>query len=176
MSETAAAHAADLGISFHDLFRYHADETRRWRQWLERQPPAVLDLPMGAEANQEIGTVRAMIFHIFLVEWVYAQILNGEPYDGWSEFKQDSLESIFHVSDVAQAGFREFLDGATPAALASDATISGRGMSMTGSRRKFVMHTFLHSARHWAQLAMVLRQHGRKTDWQHDLVLSDVIK
>ena len=173
MSETASA---DLGISFHDLFRYHADETRRWRQWLEKQPPEAIDIPMGAEANQEIGTVRSMLFHIFIVEWVYAQILNGLPYDGWSQFQQDSLETIFRASEAAQAGLRKFLDTATPELLAGDATISGRGMTMTGSRRKFLMHTFLHSARHWAQLAMVLRQHGHKTDWQHDLVLSDVIK
>jgi uncharacterized damage-inducible protein DinB len=165
----------EIGISFHDLFRYHHDETRRWREWLQQQSADVLDISMGAEADA-IATVRAMLFHIFTVEWAYAQTLNGEPFDAWSSFKQDSLNGLFHVSDVAQAGLRKFLDAATPATLDSAATLSGGGMTLTGTRRKFVMHTFLHSARHWAQLAMVLRQHGHKTNWHHDLVLSNVIR
>jgi uncharacterized damage-inducible protein DinB len=167
--------SADLSISFHDLFRYHQDETRRWRQWLQQQSSEVLDISMGAEADA-IATVRAMLFHILSVEWAYAQTLNGESFDAWSSFKQDSLEHIFQLADAAQSGLRKFLDAATPAILDSTATLSGGGMTLTGTRRKFMMHTFLHSARHWAQLAMVLRQHGHKTNWHHDLVLSDVIQ
>ena len=130
---------------------------------------------MGPEADA-IATVRAMLFHIFIVEWVYAQTLNGESFDAWSSFQQDSLEHIFELSDAAESGLRKFLDTAAPATLDSTATLSGGGMTLTGTRRKFIMHTFLHSARHWAQLAMVLRQHSHKTDWHHDLVLSDAMQ
>lgn len=161
-----------IAIPFQDLFHYHDDETRRWRQWLEQQAPEILDLSMGSNADQ-MATVRAMLFHIFIVDWVYAQTLSGESFDAWSSFKQDSLHDLFHLADTAQAGLRKFLDAATPATLDTIATLSGQGMTLTGTRRKFLMHTFLHSARHWAQVAMVLRQHGHKTNWHHDYVMSD---
>jgi hypothetical protein len=39
-----------------------------------------------------------------------------------------------------------------------------------------LIHTLMHSIRHWAQLATELRKAGFKTDWPHDLLFSDVIE
>ncbi len=163
-------------IEFADLFAYHADETRRWREWLQQQPAEILEISMGADANEQIGTVRAMLFHIFGVEWMYAHALRDEPIPAVIRFRPDSLADIFEVSDQALARLDTFVTTATPASLQETATLSGKGKTITGTRRKFLMHTFLHSARHWAQVAMVLRQHGYKTNWQHDLALSDAMR
>ncbi len=50
------------------------------------------------------------------------------------------------------------------------------GQTVSGSGRKFLTHIVLHSTRHWAQMAALMRQHGHKTDWQHDFIFSDAVK
>lgn len=173
MSEPAISLASESGISFRDLFAYHFDETRRWREWLAQQPAAILDVPVG---DPPIATVRHLLLHIFIVEWIYVQALTQQPFDRWKAFKSDSLESIFVVADQTEAGLRKIVDSATAANLADGATLSHPKLTVKGSRRKFLVHTFVHSTRHWAQLASALRAAGYKTDWQHDLVLSDTMK
>jgi uncharacterized damage-inducible protein DinB len=166
--------APSVGISFGDLLRYNESEALKWRAWLDAQPPEVLDLPFG-DAARRMGSVREMIWHIFIVEWVYACVLNGEPYDGWDQFKRESVAELFEIGDRARAGLRKYLATAHDADLASSLSLSGGGITITGSARKFLTHTFVHSLRHWAQLATVLRQNGCETSWAHDFVLSDVI-
>lgn len=173
MPETGVISDTEPGISFSDLFAYHFDETCHWREWLFRQPEAILDLPVG---EAPIAKIRDLLHHIFLVEWIYVQALTGQPFDRWSTFASDSLASIFECGDEAEAGLRKIVECATAANLREEAVIQAPTMTLKGSRRKFLTHTFVHSTRHWAQLASALRAGGYKTDWQHDLVLSNAIK
>jgi len=173
MPDPAARPAADPGISFRDLYAYHFDETHRWRQWFEKQPAAVLDVTVG---DAPLSKARDLLLHVFIVEWAYVQALNSKGFDRWTEFKNDTLANIFVCADEAEAGLRKIVDEATPSSLEDEATISGGSMTLKGTRRKFLVHTFVHGTRHWAQLASALRAAGYKTDWQHDLVLSDAIE
>lgn len=164
-----------VGISFGDLLRYQTSEADKWRAWLDKQPAAILDVPFG-EAAKRMGNVRDMLWHIFIVEWVYACALTGEPFDGWDGFARETLADLFAIDDQARARIRSYLAAATEEDMGKALTISGGGLTIQGSARKFLAHTFVHSLRHWAQLATVLRQQGHVTDWQHDLVLSDVLE
>ena len=166
--------APSVGISFADLLRYNESEATKWRGWLEAQPSDLLDVPFG-NAAKRMGNVREMIWHIFITEWVYACVLNGEPYDGWDQFKRDSVAELFAIGDGARAGLRKYLANASDAEMGSSLTLSAAGFTISGSARKFLTHTFVHSLRHWAQLATVLRQDGHETNWPHDFVLSDAI-
>lgn len=166
--------APSVGISFADLLRYEESEAMKWRAWLEAQPSDVLDVPFG-DAARRMGNVREMIWHIFITEWVYTCVLNGEPYDGWDQFKRDSVSELFAIGDRARAGLRKHLANATDADMASSLTLSAGGFTVSGSARKFLTHACVHGLRHWAQIATVLRQNGHETDWPHDFVLSDVI-
>ena len=172
---TAAQPASAIGISFADLLRYDESEAAKWRAWLEKQPPEVLDVPFG-EAGKRMGNVREMLWHIFIVEWVYSCALNGEPFGGWDKFKRESLADLFAIGEQARTGLRKYLASATEADMSNPVTLSAAGMTIKGSARKFLAHTFIHSLRHWAQLATVLRQNGYINDWQHDFVLSDVME
>jgi uncharacterized damage-inducible protein DinB len=172
---TGTQTAPSVGISFVDLLRYNESEAMKWRGWLEAQPAKVLDLPFG-NAGKRMGNVREMIWHIFITEWVYACVLNGEPYDGWDQFKRDSLAELFAIGDQGRAGLQKYLATATDAEMATVVTLSAAGFTISGSARKFIMHTFVHSLRHWAQLSTVLRQHGHENSWPHDFVLSDAIE
>lgn len=166
--------APSVGISFSDLLRYNESEAIKWRGWLESQPSELLDVPFG-NAAKRMGNVREMIWHIFITEWVYACVLNGQPYDGWDRFKRDSVAELFEIGDQARAGLWKYLANASDAGMASALTLSAGGFTISGSARKFLTHTFVHSLRHWAQIATVLRQCGHETNWPHDFVLSDTI-
>lgn len=167
--------ASAVGVTFADLLRYQESEAARWRAWLDTQPPAVLDVPFG-DAAKRMGSVRDMLWHVFIVEWVYACVLGGEPYEGWDKFKTQTLADLFAIGEEARAQLRAYLDRATEAEMTRTLSISGGGITINGSARKFLTHTFYHSLRHWAQLATVLRQQGYETNWQHDFVLSDAME
>lgn len=164
-----------VGVSFADLLRYQESEAARWRAWLETQPPAVLDVPFG-DAAKRMGSVRDMLWHLFIVEWVYACVLGGQSYDGYDKFGTQTLAELFAISAEARALLGAYLARATEADMTRTFSISGGGITINGSARKFLTHVFFHSLRHWAQLATVLRQQGYQTDWQHDFVLSDVME
>ncbi len=167
--------APQLGISFADLLRYDESEAMKWRAWLEARPQELLDVPFGDPAKR-MGTVREMIWHLFVTEWVYACVLNGRTFDDWGRFGRDTVPELFAIGDEARAGLRKYLADATDAGMATSLTLSAAGFSVTGSARKFLTHALLHSVRHWAQIATVLRQHGHQTDWPHDFVLNDAIE
>ena len=172
---TGTQSALSIGIAFADLLRYDESEAMKWRAWLESRPPELLDVPFG-DAARRMGTVRDMIWHIFITEWVYACILNGEAYEGWDQFKRSTIADLFSIGDQARAGLRKYLANASDAGLATSLTLSAGGFSVSGSARKFLAHAFIHSMRHWAQIATVLRQHGHETSWPHDFVLSDAME
>jgi len=173
-TRTAGETVPSIGVSFADLLRYDESEATKWRTWLEAQPPDVLDIPFG-DAARRMGNVREMIWHTFITQWVYACVLNGEPFDGWDQLKRDSVADLFDIGNQARARLRTYLAKATSADMGSSLTLSAGAFTVSGSARKFLTHAFIHSLRHWAQLATVLRQHGHETGWAHDFVLSDVI-
>ena len=82
MSESATRPALESGISFDTLLRYNELETARWREWFKNAPPSVLDISAGDPAVW-MENVRMLLFHIFLVEWIYAKTLHGRGWDGW---------------------------------------------------------------------------------------------
>jgi uncharacterized damage-inducible protein DinB len=176
MSESATRPAAESGISFDALLRYNELETARWREWFKHAPPSVLDIPAGDPALW-MESVRGLLFHIFLVEWVYAKTLHGRGWDGWDSLDRTSLDGVFAIADEAQPLLRSFAESATSEQLARHYSITAKsGETVGGSGRKFLAHIVLHSTRHWAQVATLLRQAGHKTDWQHDFVMSNAIE
>ena len=172
--DTSSAPAA---VPFDVLLRYNEQETARWREWFSKQSEAVLQIPAGDPAK-EMGTICDLVFHILIVEWVYAKVLNGENWENdWQKFDRNTLGGIFSVASEAQPKLRAFAESATDAQLAQQYKIMARsGQSVAGSGRKFLAHIILHSTRHWAQIAMLLRKEGHATDWQHDFIFSNEIE
>lgn len=175
MSEPAMGAAAEPSIRFDALLRYNELETGRWHEWFRNAPSSVLEIPAGDPAVW-MENIRGLLFHIFVVEWVYAKTLLGESWDGWEALDRESLEGLFGIATEAQRMLRDFAESATSSQLTRQYSITAKnGQTVAGSGRKFLAHIVLHSTRHWAQVATLLRQAGHKTDWQHDFVMSDVI-
>ena len=168
---------ASASVPFGILLRYNEQETARWREWFSKQTEAVLQIPAG-DPSKEMGTIRDLLFHILIVEWVYAKVLNGENWENeWQKFDRTTITGIFGVAAEAQPKLRAFAESANDAQLAQQYKITARsGQSVAGSGRKFLAHVVLHSTRHWAQIAMLVRKEGHSTDWQHDFIFSDAIE
>ena len=168
---------APAGVTFDALLRYNGEETARWREWFSEWPETVLQIPAG-DPSKEMGTLRDLLFHILIVEWVYAKVLSSENWENeWQKFDHTTVAGIFAVAAEAQPKLRAFAESANDDQLAQRYKITARsGQTVAGSGRKFLTHIVLHSARHWAQVAMLLRKEGYATDWQHDFIFSDVIE
>ena len=161
------------GVTFRELLDYTAAETERWHRWLAAKPAAVLDLPV---ADGRTATVRGLVHHIIVVERRYIDRLRGEPVTDYEAVPSDSLDALFAAFADARGRLDEWLASATDAELSRQLefqTISA-GM-MSASARKIVAHFLLHGIRHWAQIAMVVRQHGYASDWGHDILFSDAL-
>ena len=165
--------ATTARITFRELLDYTAAETERWERWLASDP-SLLDLHCGGE--ERTATVRGLLQHIFAVERRYADRLLGEPVTPYEAIPTDSVQALFDAGREARAALERYLDAATDEQLARPLefrTITA-GMQK-GSARKIVAHALLHGIRHWAQLATIMRQSGKATDWMHDLLVSNAM-
>jgi uncharacterized damage-inducible protein DinB len=95
-------------------------------------------------------TVRDLLIHILIVEWVYAKVLNGENWENeWQKFDRTTVAGLFAVAVEAQPKLRVFAESASDAQLTQQYRITARsGQGVAGSGRKFLPHIVLHSTRH----------------------------
>ena len=156
------------------LMAYVEHESERWRAWFQGAPAEVLELPLGPGAD---GTLRTLVKHIFAVELRYAQRLAGEAVSEYDALADSTIGELWEIHHAAFALLGRFLAGASPAemdrVLVSDTRKLGR---IEARAHTVVTHTLVHGIRHWAQVAMVLRQHGHGGAWEHDWLLSPAVR
>ncbi len=152
-----------------ELARYCAGETDRWYAWLAEQDAALLALPVG---EAQIATVGTLLMHVAWVERAYAEVVVGAPVTSeW--LPTDALAPIRAVHEEAFAKLESFLAGADDAALERRVTLRVRGVRLTASVGKMVAHMLVHGIRHYAQLAMKLREQGHRAPGEHDLITGE---
>ena len=77
---------------------------------------------------------------------------------------------LFSLHDTAVAKYRMLIgDESVDWVEKLEFTTISAG-TRTATRRKILFHGLLHSIRHYAQLATLVRQHGIKPDWPMDLM------
>lgn len=161
-------------VEFSTLTSYVEHETERWRTWFQAAPAGVMDLPLGPGAN---GTIRSLIKHIFAVELRYAQRLAAEPVSDYEQLADGTVEQLWQIHHAANAVRGRYLAGASADALDHVLVSQTRKLGRLEARaHTVVVHSLLHGIRHWAQVAMVLRQHGHGELWEHDWILSPAVR
>ena len=161
-------------IEFSTLIGYVEHETERWRTWFQAAPAEVMDLPLGSGAD---GTIRSLIKHIFAVELRYAQRLAGEPVSDYEQLADGTVEQLWEIHHAARAVLGRYLAGASADALDHVLVSETRKLGRLEARaHTVVVHSLVHGIRHWAQIAMVLRQHGHGGLWEHDWILSPAVR
>ncbi len=157
------------GITFVELLDYTDDETRRWKEFFQKNP-AALDVAtdVGGAKN-----VREVVTHIFMAELVFGGGVLGEPRPDFEKIPKATREEIFAIGDEARRKIRQFLTRADDFQFGE---IVPFGRAGDVSKRKMLVQALTHGMRHWAQLATDLRRAGYQTDWVHDLLMSPAIK
>jgi uncharacterized damage-inducible protein DinB len=158
----------ELTRPYRDLLAYQLGETRRWLAWLDERP-AALAVRVG---EGRIATVRDLAAHVITVDLRYGQRMNGLPVTGVEALLDASWPEVAANAERAAALLDAWLERATPADLDREhafQTLSAG--TLTATARSVVMHTLVHGARHWAQIATSLRQQGWRQDWRHDYIV-----
>ena len=162
----------DPALKLSDLLAYCESESRKWRAWFAKNP-AALDVKLDiAQAT----SAALLVQHIVAVDLRYAERLLGDPVTDYKDLPTDAA-GLFPVHDKAFARFRQFMDSAKE----HDWTVviefqTRTAGTLSASKKKILIHSLMHSVRHWAQLATALRAAGFKQDWQHDFLMSEIMK
>ena len=135
-----------------------------WKELLAAHPE-VLSFPCDV---RETSTVAELLQHIVAVELRYAERLHGMPETPYEEIPFGSGDEIYGTHDQAMALLRK-LQNKDESFWEEWISFSTRkGGSISVSRRRVLVHTLMHSIRHYAQLATLVRQYDVVPHWQMD--------
>jgi uncharacterized damage-inducible protein DinB len=158
------------GLTGNELMAWAERTASGWRELFAAHPEAL------AFPRDIVGTtsIAELLQHIVAVELRYAERLSGlaeTPYEAvpfgtveaiYDTHKQ-AMELLRKLEDREQTYWEEWLQFTTR-----------RGGTMRATRRTVFVHLLMHSIRHYAQLATLMRQRGIAPNWQMDYLLMGV--
>lgn len=152
-----------------ELIAWVEKTSTNWRTLIQAHPE-ILTLPCDI---MDVTTAGGLLQHIVAVELRYAEQLSGLPPTDYSSIPLDSAEAIYATHARARKMLRELL--------ASDLDWNGKFNFVTrsrgparSSRKSVLFHALMHSIRHYAQLATLVRQSGIKPGWPMDYLFMDM--
>ncbi len=159
-----------LAFTFPEMFAAQELEMARWEEWFLQQPSSLLDLQLDLARGQDL---RSVLFHIFLVELSFGEALNDlrDPNASRADLlalPHGTFNELFAIHHRAFALLKQWMERATPE---DAAKLFIRG-ELRVSRKKCFIQVMEHGVRHFAQLAVALRQAGHPTDWVHDFLFN----
>ena len=161
-----------LTLSFDELLAYSDEEREKWHGWLAKHPDA---MTLTLQPSGRFATVGALVDHIFLVEARHLARLQRLPVPDTSNVPANDVERLFGYAELVRQSFRQYLPTLTDddASTAREFTVLSGTARMTP--RKLLIHCALHEVRHWAQIALGVRQAGLEPPGQHDLFYSSAL-
>lgn len=163
-----------VGISLEELLAWNDEAAGCWYEHLDINR-SLLESPCdigGAENVQEF------VRHIWLVELRWSQRLAGLPVTSKEAAPRGPLDALFSLHRQAVEVFRDLL--AAPDQFWSETfaiEIPKIPANLrTPTRRKVAAHMLLHSQRHYAQLATLVRHAGHPGKLGGDLLVSPALR
>jgi len=161
-----------IGITLEELLRWNEQSASYWKAHLDANPN-LLDLPcgIGGAAN-----VQEFIRHIWGAELRWVERLAGTPETPREQIPSGPLDALYGLHRQAVPIFRGLL--AAPESSWNEPYILKFDWIppdlRTVSRRKIATHALIHSQRHWAQLATLVRNAGFPSDFRGDVIFADL--
>lgn len=140
---------------------------QRWRTLLEKHPET-LSFPCDIRGG---STVRDLLQHIFAAELRYAERLNDEPVTDYADIPRSSVSELFSIHDFAIAKYRTITEDESYDWLRELEMATRSAGTLIAKRRAVLFHALMHSIRHYAQLATIVRQKGIAVDFEGDYFL-----
>jgi uncharacterized damage-inducible protein DinB len=158
-----------ITLTFDELLSYTDEEREKWHAWLQAQP-AALDITL--QPGGRFATVGALVDHIFLVEARHLARLQQQPVPDASGVPPGDVDSLFKYGRKVRQALRAYAVGVSEsdARTGRDFVVQSGTFRMTP--RKLLLHIGLHETRHWAQIALGIRQAGLAPPGNHDLFYS----
>lgn len=155
-------------ITAEEMLAWLEKTATNWHALVEAHPE-ILDMPCDV---REVSNAGGLLQHIVAVELRYAERLAGLPTSDYAAIAFDSPHAIYVTHQRAVELFRQQLE--TDVDWNEQMEYSTRSLGMLRSSRKAVFfHAILHSIRHYAQLATLVRQHGISPGWPMDYLFMD---
>lgn len=152
------------GLCGEELLDWLERTTEGWRRLIAAHPEA-LELPCDI---RETRTVSELLQHIVAAELRYAERLHGLAETPYSAIPSDGGEGIFAVHERAVGLLRELSgreDGFWDEWIEFGTRSAG---TLRAPRGAVFAHLALHSIRHYAQLATLVRKAGIAPGWSMD--------
>jgi len=140
-----------------------------WRALIEAHPE-IMAMPCDVMG---VSTAAGLLQHIVAVELRYAEQLSGLSPTDYAGISFDSAEAIYVTHQRAATLFRIQLESEVDWDERFEFVTRSRG-PVRSSRKSILFHALLHSIRHYAQLATLVRQHGIKPGWPMDYLFMDM--
>jgi uncharacterized damage-inducible protein DinB len=154
------------GLTGEELYTWVERTSSNWQELLTAHPET-LSIPCDIRAE---GTVADLLKHIVGVELLFAEWLSEIPRTALDPTQSSSVEAIYQTHQKAMSLLRD-LSNHDEAWWQETVVFKLRsGKQIHGPRRVFAIHLFMHSIRHYAQLATLIRQHGIEPGWQMDYI------
>jgi len=152
-----------------DAIAWVETNSAKWRA-LIAEHPEILAMPCDIMG---VNTAGGLLQHIVAVELRFAERLAGLPATDYAAIPCDSGEAIYATHDRAFALYREQL--ANEVDWDERIEYVTRSMGPASSSRKTIFfHALLHSVRHYAQLATLVRHNGVPAAWFMDYLVMDM--
>jgi uncharacterized damage-inducible protein DinB len=162
-----------ITITFDELLHYTNEERGKWRAWLAANPPAI-DAPV--QPGGRLPTVGRLIDHIFLVERRHLQRLTGDPLSQSTGLTGNNAPPLFDYGASVRRELEQYVAGQHEDEADQVRTFEVRERQWPMTPRKLLFHILLHEIRHWAQIALAVRQAGFEPPGDHDLFYSRAIR
>lgn len=162
----------NLALTGEEVLDWHEKNTAAWKQLLTEHPEA-LSFPCDIVQTKTAGE---LLQHVVAVELRYAERLADLPATDYSAIPFDSVEVIYATHNRATALFQQMLASNTIDWNERIEFITRSRGPARSSRKTVFFHALLHSARHYAQLATLARQHGIAPTWPMDYLFMDLEK
>jgi uncharacterized damage-inducible protein DinB len=160
-------------IAIDELLSWNEQAADFWMAHLAANP-ALLQLPcdIGGAAS-----VQELVRHIWGVELRWSQRIAGLPVTDKAAMPAGPLDALFALHRQAMETLRGLLadsDFNWDQVVQLDLPWLPAN-SRAASRRKLAAHALLHSQRHWAQLATLLRAAGSPSGFLGDILFSSTL-
>lgn len=160
-----------LALTGQELQKWVDVTSRNWKKLIEAHP----ELLGFACDIRETQTVAQTLQHIVAVELRYAERLNGLPETGYENIPYDSAEAIYATHERAMALLTPLLER-DQAYWDAPLEFPTRSLgTLRATRRTILIHSLMHSIRHYAQLATLVRTHGIKPGWEMDYLMMGLL-
>jgi uncharacterized damage-inducible protein DinB len=165
-----------MNLTIDELLNYTDEERARWREWFAGKNDEPLKIKLESTTTPTVG---ALIIHMAWAEGFYAFWMQGDVIDENSPFAvenkdipADQTAAIFGFAGKTRKAMRDFTDRASAEDWERIYETRGRGIELKGSARKLIAHILVHEIRHWAQVAISVREKGLVPPGDHDLCFS----